>query len=80
VAGGTEALLLANLADRAAQIEFPSSSIMAPDDYQLGGDSPSVIAGNGSGTHVWAISGPSSVDTHVKMAFFECCLRGTRVK
>ena len=30
--------------------------------------------------HVWAISGPSSANKHVKMALFECYLYGTRVK
>jgi hypothetical protein len=78
--GGTETFLFANLADRAAQIEFSSSSIMASDDDELGGDSPRAIAGNGSGPYVWAISGPSPANQHVKMALPECSPYGTRVK
>ena len=76
----TETFFLANLADRAAQVDFSSSNIMAPDDEKLGGDSPPAIAGNGSGTHVWAISGASSANEHVKMALPECYPYRTRVK
>jgi len=53
---------------------------MAPDDDEPGDDLPLAAGGNGSGTHVWAISGPASANEHVKMALSDGSPCGTRVK
>jgi hypothetical protein len=53
---------------------------MAPDDDEIGADLPSAIGEDASGTNVWAVSGASSSNKHVKMALSDGYPYGTRVK